>query len=449
MRSLRLRLFAWLLLPLLVVGATAATGAYVFMERRLTAAYDLDLGDIARTLVPYIHERAGRLELDLNEIADAILRADSTDHIYYVVRDGAGNVVAGDAHLKPPPRIPGEHLLYWDDHLEGRPIRAVALEAAVGGKPISIVAAETTFKRQHAREDALLSAIAPTVLLTLAAIVAVAIGVRRGLGPLERLREELQERSHVDLRPVEEGHVVEELRPLVRELNLMLARLKDAQSTQARFIANAAHQLRTPIAALVTQLDLAWRESSTREGSAREAHVAQAREGAARLARLAQQVLSLAAADPVSNPVARTEPCDMGEIVKGHADAWVRTANTRHVDLEFDLAPAPIEGDPVLVGEMAANLVDNATRYGAKYVLLGTRREGTHSILEVVDDGPGIPPEERGRIFERFRRLDRQSPEGSGLGLAIVHEIAQRYGATVEVDDAPSGRGTRIRVTFP
>jgi two-component system sensor histidine kinase TctE len=444
MKSLRLRLFAWLFLPLVVVGATAATGAYVFMERRLTAAYDLDLGDIARALVPYIKAGNGGLSLQLSETADAILRADSTDHVYYVLRDGEGRVVAGDPHLKPPPHIPGETLLYWDDMLEGRRIRAVALDTAVAGQPVSVVAAETTFKRQHASDDAMLSAIAPTALLSLAAIIAVIVGVRRGLGPLERLREELQARSHVDLRPVEEGHVVEELRPLVKELNLMLARLKDAQSTQARFIANAAHQLRTPIAALVTQLDAA-----RREGGEREAHFAQAREGAARLARLAQQVLSLAAADPVSNPVARSEPCDMAEIVRGHADAWVRAANLRHVDLEFDLAPAQIEGDPVLVGEMAANLVDNATRYGATYVLVGTRREGRHSILEVVDDGPGIPLEDRDRIFERFRRLERHSPGGSGLGLAIVHEIAQRYGAQVNVDDAPSGRGTRIRVAFP
>jgi two-component system sensor histidine kinase TctE len=422
MKSLRLRLFAWLFLPLVVVGATAATGAYVFMERRLTAAYDLDLGDIARALVPYIKAENGGLALQLSETADAILRADSTDHVYYVLRDGEGRMIAGDPHLKPPPHIPGETLLYWNDMLEGRPIRAVALDTAVAGQPVS----------------------APTALLSLAAIIAVIVGVRRGLGPLERLREELQARSHVDLRPVEEGHVVEELRPLVTELNLMLARLKDAQSTQARFIANAAHQLRTPIAALVTQLDAA-----RREGGDREAHFAQAREGAARLARLAQQVLSLAAADPVSNPVARSEPCDMAEIVKGHADAWVRAANLRHVDLEFDLAPASIEGDPVLVGEMVANLVDNATRYGATYVLVGTRREGRHSVLEVVDDGPGIPLEDRDRIFERFRRLDRHSPGGSGLGLAIVHEIAQRYGAQVNVDDAPSGRGTRIRVTFP
>jgi two-component system, OmpR family, sensor histidine kinase TctE len=386
----------------------------------------------------------GRLVLELTDVADAILRADSTDHIYYVVRDAEGRVVAGDRHLKPPPQLPGEEVFFWNDTLEGRPIRAAALEAAVAGMPVSVVAAETTFKRQHASEDAMLSAMAPVALLSFAAIIAVIVGVRRGLGPLEQLREELQSRSHVDLRPVEENRVVEELKPLVRELNLMLARLKDAQSTQARFIANAAHQLRTPIAAIVTQLDLAYRESGEHA-----THVLQAREGAARLARLAQQVLSLAAADPISNPVSRTEPCDLAEIVKTHADAWVRAASARQVDVEFDLAPAPIEGDPVLLGEAATNLVDNATRYGAHYVLVGTRRSGSRSILEVVDDGPGIPPAERTRIFERFRRLDGQTAEGSGLGLAIVREIAQRHGATVEVDDAPSGQGTRIRVSFP
>jgi two-component system sensor histidine kinase TctE len=161
MESLRLRLLAWLLLPLLIVGATAAMGAYMFMERRLTSAYDLDLGDIARTLVPYIHLRNGSLALELTDVADAILRADSTDHIYYVVRDAAGNAIAGDPHLNPPPQLPGEELFFWNDTLEGRPIRAVALEAAIGGMPVSVVAAETTFKRQHASEDAMLSAMAP------------------------------------------------------------------------------------------------------------------------------------------------------------------------------------------------------------------------------------------------------------------------------------------------
>lgn len=445
MESLRLRLVAWLLLPLLIVGVTAATGAYYFMERRLTQAYDLDLGDIARALVPYIKVHDGKLALELTEMADAILRADSTDHIYYTVRDASGNVVAGDPHLKPPPHLPGDSVLFWDDTLEGRPIRGAALEAAIGGMPVSVVAAETTFKRQHAYHDALLSEIAPTALLSFATFVAVVFGVRRGLGPLDRLREELQSRSHMDLRPVQDNNVMDELKPLVRELNSMLARLKDAQSTQARFIANAAHQLRTPIAGLITQLDLA-----RREGSERDAHFAQAREGAQRLARLAQQVLSLAAADPISNPTARSEHADLGDIVKSHADAWVRSANARHVDLEFDLAPATVEGDPVLIGELVANLVDNATRYGAKYVMVGTRRAGSRSVLEVIDDGPGIPAAERERIFDRFHRIDHQDRQGgSGLGLAIVREIAQRHDAAIAVDDGPMGRGVRISVSFP
>jgi two-component system sensor histidine kinase TctE len=389
--------------------------------------------------------RDGKLALELSTAADAVLRADSSDHIYYVVRDGEGRVIAGDAHLKPPPRLPSEELLFWNDALDGRPIRAVALDAASGGMPISVVAAETTFKREHASYDAKLSAIAPAALLSLAAIIAVVFGVRRGLGPLELLREELQSRTHVDLRPVDEGHVVKELQPLVHELNSMLSRLREAQSTQARFIANAAHQLRTPIAGLVTQLDLARKDGAPGAMT----HLDHAREGAARLARLAQQVLSLAAADPISNPVARTEAGDLAEIVKGQADAWVRGATSRGVEVEFDLAPALIRGDPVLVGELAGNLVDNATRYGARYVLVGTRRAGNRSILEVIDDGPGIPAAERTRIFDRFHRLDKEATEGSGLGLAIVNEIAQRHGAAIEVDDAPSGRGTRIRVSFP
>jgi two-component system sensor histidine kinase TctE len=444
MESLRLRLLAWLLLPLVIVGITAATGAYLFVERRLTAAYDLDLGDIARALVPYVKVRDGQMELELSPVADAVLRSDSTDRIYYVIRDEHGHVVAGDVHLNPPPRLPGEALLFWDDTLEGRSIRAVALDAATGGMPISIVAAETTFKRKHAYEDAMLSAIAPAALLSVAMVIAVVFGVRRGLGPLERLRSELQERSHVDLRPVQENHVVEELKPLVRELNLMLRRLDEAQGNQARFIANAAHQLRTPIASLVTQLELTRRDSPQRE-----AHIQQARESAARLARLAQQVLSLAAADPVSNPVTKLEPADLADVVKEQADNWVRTAAFRHVDLEFDLAAAPVKGDPVLLGELAANLVDNATRYGARYVMVGTRRAGNASILEVVDNGPGIPPAHRVKVFERFHRVDRQSTEGSGLGLAIVREIAQRHGAEIALDDAPSGRGTRVRISFP
>ncbi len=445
MRSLRQHLLIWLLPPLVTVGAVATTGAYVFMERRLTEAYDLDLGDIARTIVPYLRVTNGQPELVFNPQADAVLRADSTDQVYYAVFDRAGNAIAGERALPHPPFESRSEVRFWDDEHLGQDIRAVTLTAMVDGTPVQVVAAETTRKREIARRQVLLSAAIPTLLLSIAAIFAVVLGVRRGLGPVQQLRRELQSRSHVDLSPVTEGDAVDELAPLVSELNDMLARLKGAQETQTRFIANAAHQLRTPIAGLVTQLDLA-------QGGSRQQpdeHLAHARESARRLARLAQQVLSLAKADRVSNPQVPEQTCDLADIVKDQADIWVRRVTPRDVELEFELAPADIRGNAVLVGEMASNLVDNAARYGAKTVRVVTRNGDGHSVLEVIDDGPGIPVEERKHIFERFRRLDNESTEGSGLGLAIVREIAERHKASIAVNEGDNGVGARFSVVFP
>jgi two-component system, OmpR family, sensor histidine kinase TctE len=461
MLSLRRRLVAWLFPPLMIVGVAAGSGAYVFLERHLTAAYDLDLSDIARAIVPYVHVDDGKISLVFNPEAEAVLRADSTDQIHYAVLDGKGNTVAGDGSLPRAPFTPTAQPKFWNDLHQGQRIRAVTIGAQIGGVPVQIVATETTRKRDIASRDAALSAIVPATLLSVAAILAVLVGVRRGLGPLETLRKEVQSRSHVDLSPVEERGVDDELRPLVRELNDMLRRLEEAQNVQARFIANAAHQLRTPIAGLSTQLELA-----ASLGPGRDTHLAHAREGAARLTRLAQQILSLAAADPLSNPAVPQQACDLADIVKDHAGPWLRAVTPRHVEIEFDLAPAPIVGSAVLVGELASNLVDNAARYGATLVKVRTGRNETGvetgvrdelknssltpvSFIEVSDNGPGIPAEERAHIFERFRRLDNESTEGSGLGLAIVSEIAQRHGATIRVDEPEGGVGTRVSVSFP
>jgi two-component system sensor histidine kinase TctE len=441
-RSLSATLLAWLLPPLLVVGAVAAAGASVFMQRRLDAAYDQDLGDIARALVPYLRVSEERVWLAFDEQADAVLRADSRDRIYYAVKDWDGRLVAGDRSVPSPPVAVTDYTPhFWNDERFGRPVRAVALAAPIAGHSVTVIAVETTNKRESAASDAILSAIAPVAMLTLAAMAAVFVGVRRGLGPVNRLREELQARSHVDLSPVDVAHVADELQPLVGELNEMLGRLQTAQHAQARFIANAAHQLRTPIAGLVTQIDLA------RGPRGDVAHLEQARTAAARLARLAQQILSLAAADPVSNPSPPEEAVDLANVLKDRAETWLRGAGD--VELEFDLQPAPVRGSELLLGELASNLVDNACRYGARTVRLATRIEGGRAMLEIEDDGPGIPPGERTRIFERFHRLAGPSTEGSGLGLAIVAEIAQRHGARIDVGDArASPTGTCVRVSF-
>jgi two-component system sensor histidine kinase TctE len=445
MRSLRSALLAWLLPALVVVGMAAAGGAYVFMQRRLTQAYDLDLGDIARALVPYLRVNDGRVSLALTDIAVAVLKADSSDQIFYAVYDEDGRFVLGDRELRPAALTAANPAgSFWNGTRRGEPIRGVTLSARTVDVPLTVVAAETIHKRTRAYRDAFVSAITPTILLIAATVLAIALGVRRGLSPLDRLRDEVQARSHAALHPVPAAGVPRELQPLVNELNDMLRRLAAAQETQARFIANAAHQLRTPIAGLITQLELA-----ARGGDASAEHIAHARDGAYRIARLAQQVLSLARADPVSNPRVAHEPFDLADVVKGRAAAWLRAATQRGVELEFDLAAARSRGVPLLAGELAENLVDNATRYGARTVRIRTRAHDGRAILEVEDDGPGIPPSERERIFERFYRLDNESTEGSGLGLAIVREIAQRHAATIEVGDGEAGRGTRFTVSMP
>jgi two-component system, OmpR family, sensor histidine kinase TctE len=445
MASLRATLLAWLLPPLLGVGVLAAGGAYIFMEQRLAQAYDLNLGDLARALLPYLNVSGGRITLGLNDLAIAILKADSSDQIFYSVLDAQGHVVLGDAQLEPPFLNHHEDAHFWNGAHNAVAIRGVTLARTVNGVPLFVVAAETTNKRRRASRDALVSAITPVLLLLIAApAFAIALAVRRGLAPLDRLRDDLQSRSHASLHPMDTSGLPPELKPLVQELNEMLRRLGRAQETQARFIANAAHQLRTPIAGLITQLELASRDDGDRA-----THLAAAREGASRLARLAQQILSLAKADPVSNPVATPEPFDLADVVKRRAEPWLRSATARGVELEFELAPAPSKGTAMLAGELAENLVDNATRYGARLVRIATRREHGRSILEVSDDGPGIPASERQRIFERFHRLDNESTEGSGLGLAIVREIAQRHGATIEVGDGEGQRGTRFTVSMP
>ena len=443
MASLERRLLAWLVAPLLLVGAVAAASAYVLIHQRLTAAFDQDLSDIAAALVPHLSAVDGKITLQFPAEADEVLRTDRADRIYYSVTTPQGLWLAGDRGLPRPPRhSDGGPVIFDAMHLGSR-VRAVALEPTVDGIQVVVVSAETTKKRDSAALETLAASVLPVLALLIAALSAVVLGVRRALKPVERLRAEIQSRSPIDLRPVDEGLAVDELKPLVRELNQMLARLDDSQRTQARFVANAAHQLRTPVAALVNQLDLA--DENAQPG---DAHVANARAAAGRIARLMQQLLSLAAADPSSNPSAAQERFDLSEAVRGRASEWLRLANARGAELAFDLGPAPVVGNPLLAGELATNLVDNAVRYGARQVSIAARLVGDRALLEVTDDGPGIPPADRERVFERFYRVNGTRAEGSGLGLAIVREIADRHGATVHMGEGPEGQGTRVGVLF-
>jgi two-component system sensor histidine kinase TctE len=309
--------------------------------------------------------------------------------------------------------------------------------------------AETKEQRTALAREIILSVVLPQLLLVVFAGVVVWHGVLRGLAPLQRLQRALAERSYVDRSPVSAEGVPGEVRPLVLSINELLARLDRALTLQSRFIADAAHQLKTPIAALRAQLDVALREPEP--ARLREA-VEAAYPGLERLSRLASQLLSLARNEPEAAGAVRQEPLDLDALGLEVATRWVPEALKRGIDLGFESAGAPVavRGDASRLRELLDNLLDNAVRYTREGGRITVRvRAAPQPMLDVSDDGPSIPPAERERVFERFHRLLGTSSDGSGLGLAIAREIAHLHGADIGLSEDTDGVGNTFSVAFP
>ena len=310
-----------------------------------------------------------------------------------------------------------------------------------------VQAAETLAKRERIAREVFFTHAAVEVLVFVVALAAVWLGVGRGLAPLEKLRAEIAKRSHRDLRPVEENQAPDEVRPLVRELNDLLGRLDRAIELQQQFVADAAHQLRTPLAALQAQVDAARCEPLTPQ---LDATVNQLDAAARRASRLTHQLLTLARVDPSAERPYAPQAGDLSELVQPDLSDWIFRADGKGIDFGFELEPAPVLAEPELVQELTANLLDNAIKYtpNGGVVTLSTGQRDGRSFLQVQDNGPGIPESERERVFERFHRVKGAPGNGSGLGLAIVREIVHRHGGNIELGRGARG-GTRIAAYFP
>jgi two-component system, OmpR family, sensor histidine kinase TctE len=378
---------------------------------------------------------------DVPAAVEQVLRTDRFDSIYYRVVSPAGMEIAGDADL-PAPK--GDQMAHNTTY-RGAKVRVVSVQAPCGRSACTILVGETMVKREHLARDLLLQSLFPDFLIALATLIIVWYGVKWGLKPLARLSEEIKTRSAGDLRPIDAAAAPEETRPLVGALNGLLAEVSAASSHQQRFIADAAHQLRTPLAGLQAHTELALAQPMPQ---ACRAQLEQVHKATIRTARLANQLLALARAEPGARSV--TAAVDLKSIAGGEAEAWVRQSLARDIDLGFELEPAPVEGDVFLLREAASNLVHNALEYSPRggRVTVRTGRRNGHAFLEVEDDGPGIAPEERSRVLERFYRVPGTPGTGSGLGLAIVREIAASHAASISIADSASG-GCRVEITFP
>ena len=453
--SLRGTLLAWVLIPLTLLFVAGAFFSYSLAFRFADLAYDRALASEALALAGRLRPDGGRVRVDLPEAALQLFEADEHDRIYYRVSDDRGDLVFGHRELASPPVDPlggGKPILY-DARFFGEPLRVAAVAVSLPGSASSgratVAVGETLVKRRMLAREILVGMLLPQALLLALAAVLVWLGVGRGLRPLEALVEAIQRRSHRDLSPLEEGAAPLEVRPMVGAINGLLDRLNATLAAQRRFVADAAHQLRTPLAGLKTQTELALRERDPKALAHSLAHIHAATE---RSAHLVNQLLALARAEPGADRPDRFQSVDLKSVAKETTADWVSPALKKSIDLGFESETerASVTGDAVLLRELLSNLLDNAIRYTAEggRVTVRVARTGADITLSVEDSGPGIPEAERGHVFERFHRVLGSGQEGCGLGLSIVREIVERHSAVVTLGSGADGRGTLVEVRF-
>lgn len=445
--ALRHRLLLLLLAPLLVLLLVSLFADYRTALEPSNAAYDHALANAAITLASRLVVHGDRVDIDLPGPAEAVLVADQVDKVFFDVRGPRGERLAGNAELRPHPDA-YENPHFADDALAGRKLRTATFRVPTAKGIVTVTVAETTGKREHTATSIAMAMLLPNALLIAATLVFVYVGVRVALKPLDRLGEEIIRRSPHDLSLLPCRDVPQEAQPLVRAINDLITDLRAAAAAQQSFLADAAHQLRTPLAGLQMQLELAAAEVPPQFRT----RIAQIRDATQRLAHLAHQLLSLARSGAEANIAHEWKPVDLGRLLEDIAPEFLDAALAKKIDFGVETAPAWISGSRWLLGELLSNLLDNAIRYtptgGRVTARCGTAADG-RAYLEVEDDGPGIPDKERQRVFDRFYRVPGTEGVGAGLGLSIVREVAERHGATIALETAANGQGTLFRVSFP
>lgn len=448
--SLRGRLFAWLIVPVALLSVVSSAAAYYTAFRFANQVYDRWITDAAVALSKLSSSDGMRTTIDLPPAAQQMLASDQRDRIYHRITDLSGGFIAGHRALPPPPEppVPGADAICYDGVFNGDPVRVAVYRPA--GLPVIVQVAETVTKRDVLAFEILAGMLAPLIALIALAALGVWIGVSRGLQPLTRLADQLRDRSPQDLRALDTAAAPSEMQPVVGALNGLLARVDQMLSAQQRFIADAAHQLRTPIAGLKTQAEMALR---TRDPEALRGSLDNIVAATARMGSLVARLLALARAEPDAREAVMRQRMDLEKLARTVTTDAIPRALEAAIDLGF-ASPEhaiPMEGDPILLRELIGNLLDNALRYcpPGSEVTVEVAMAGDTATISVTDNGPGVPSEERERVFERFHRLADSTVPGSGLGLAIVREVARAHGGQAFMASGPDARGARVVVTLP
>lgn len=473
-RSLFGEILDWMLVPLLLLWPMSIAITYLVAKSIANHPFDRALEDKVTVLAQQVKEVEGKVIAPLANASRDILRADDIDNVYFQIVDLPGTIISGDADM-PFPQIEDEKnypgsIQFRIDSMHGADVRIAYLfvdtrhpysRSANDKKPKEtnfalVQVGETLDKRVQLANEIIKGVILPQFVILPVALALVWYALTRGLSPLAELQQHIRARRPDDLSPFDSGQVPEEISPLVSSLNDMLERLSHTIRVQKRFIADAAHQMKTPLAGMRMQSELALRQTDHDEIHRSLEQLSKSSESATRLV---NQLLTLARAENQSPEAQPFVLLDLSEVARSVVQDWVQASFSHRIDLGFEPPSYPVmaRGNALMLRELLSNLIDNALRYtptgGSVTVRVRTDEGGGLAILEVEDTGPGIPATERSHVFERFYRILGSNVSGSGLGLAIVREIAQQHGAEVDIFNNPRSHdpkfpGCLFRVGF-
>jgi len=471
-RSLFGEILDWMLTPLLLLWPISLALTWLVAQNLANKPFDRALVYNVQALAQFIQVGPRqRARFSLPQPASELLRADDADNVYFQVMGAHGEFLAGERELPAPP-APGlseddaalsDMPQLRDAEFRGLPVRVAYLWVPIAGapQPALVQVAETREKRSVLATEIIKGVMLPQFAILPLAVLLVWLALVRGIRPLSELESRIRARRPDDLSPLDDHAVPQEVAPLVASVNDLLTRLKDSIATQKRFLADAAHQLKTPLAGLRMQAELAQREGASEEELKQS--LQQIGLASVRATHTVNQLLALARAEGGSAALAH-EPCDLAALTIEVVRQAVPTALEHGTDLGYE-GPEPGAphlvrmGNPVLLKEMLRNLVENALHYartpgtGAAVVTVRLRANppGGGLALEVEDNGPGVPAAERELVFQPFYRVLGTNVDGTGLGLPIVREIAEQHGASVSLSDARPGQqppGARFVVRF-
>ena len=477
--SLARQLLLWVLLPQLVLWIAGGVATYKFAASYANQAIDASLLQASRSLARQLKPIGNGLLIDFPKAAQDVLEADPKDRLLYMVSSPPGQFILGNQALPSPPlragQVKDDHTrspypldtpYFYDGSLAANPttlapdqaLRVVALYLSFGddqAKPQTMLVqvARSSANREELAQRILVDMLLPMSSLVLLMTLIVWLGIRAGLSPLVRLRQQVEGRAPTDLAPLQLASAPRELWSLATAINTLLSAVQNTVATQKRFIGDAAHQLRTPLAGLKSQTEIALQLTNDPELHARLQRV---HDSATRSAHLVNQLLTLARAEPESVMAQDRQRFDLLRMANKLTAEWVPRALRAKIDLGMDETandPVWVQGNELLIREALTNLIDNALHYAGTGSQITVRVSTDMTIaqpralLQVSDTGPGLPPQDRERVFERFVRAT-DTGNGCGLGLAIVKEIVERHAGRVTLTEAQP-QGLCVRIELP